>query len=176
MAVSSANAEVSRYSISKISDLKREPYSLLTSVKRRDHNVLIAESGRTIFSMLPPALGSGPIPKESQDRQHLLWVQVGWRQSMLYYKVPSSSQFSTLHLKLLLNWTTSTCYSISRSDTDFRVWQSVIPEQALSCPHLLHGIFAVSSLHLALSSNCQGEDRQQSSRHSETQASLYQVC
>jgi hypothetical protein len=40
------------------------------------------------------------------------------------------------------------------------VWQRVIPQRALSCPYLLHGIFAVSALHLALSSDCPEKEQQ----------------
>ncbi|KAE8358725.1 hypothetical protein BDV27DRAFT_169218 [Aspergillus caelatus] len=72
----------------------------------------------------------------------------------------SMSQFNIPHLRLLLNWTTSTCHTISRNHADSRVWQTVIPEKALSCPHLMHGIFAVSALHLAITSECHDNERQ----------------
>lgn len=70
------------------------------------------------------------------------------------------NQFNIPHLKLLLNWTTSTCHTISRNHADSPVWQAVIPEKALSCPHLMHGIFAVSALHLAITSECHDNERQ----------------
>ncbi|OGM47156.1 NADH-ubiquinone oxidoreductase subunit B [Aspergillus bombycis] len=73
---------------------------------------------------------------------------------------PPMSEFNIPHLRLLLNWTTSTCHTLSRNDADSRVWQTVIPEQALSCCHLMHGIFAVSALHLAITSECHGSERQ----------------
>ncbi|BCS27251.1 Zn(II)2Cys6 transcription factor domain-containing protein [Aspergillus puulaauensis] len=82
-----------------------------------------------------------------------------------------SSQFNIPHLRLLLNWATSTCHSIARAHADAKVWQDVIPQQALTCPYLLHGIFAVSALHMALSSpstsnprnnsNCIGSEQHQ---------------
>ncbi|KAB8224382.1 hypothetical protein BDV33DRAFT_227234 [Aspergillus novoparasiticus] len=61
-----------------------------------------------------------------------------------------TNQFNIPHLKLLHNWTTSTCHTISRNHADARVWQALIPEKAVSCPRLLHGIFAVSALHPAM--------------------------
>ncbi|KAL4791070.1 hypothetical protein BDV19DRAFT_401564, partial [Aspergillus venezuelensis] len=70
------------------------------------------------------------------------------------------SQFNTQHLRLLLTWTTLTCHTISRSNTDARIWQEIIPHRALSSPSLLHGIFAVSVLHLALSSDVKGTKKQ----------------
>ncbi|PYI01445.1 hypothetical protein BO78DRAFT_267512, partial [Aspergillus sclerotiicarbonarius CBS 121057] len=77
------------------------------------------------------------------------------------HRAPSSaSEFNTQHLILLLNWSTSTCHSIARNDADSPVWQSVVPRRALSCPLLLHGLFAVSALHLALSSHCHGNEQQ----------------
>lgn len=39
------------------------------------------------------------------------------------------------------------------------MWQKIIPEKALSCPYLLHGIFATSALHLVLSDSCQNQER-----------------
>ncbi|PWY70775.1 hypothetical protein BO83DRAFT_379504 [Aspergillus eucalypticola CBS 122712] len=69
-------------------------------------------------------------------------------------------QFNTQHLRLLLTWTTSTCHTISRINADARIWQENIPHQALSCPSLLHDIFAVSALHLALSSDCERAEKQ----------------
>ncbi|KAB8201692.1 hypothetical protein BDV34DRAFT_237511 [Aspergillus parasiticus] len=61
-----------------------------------------------------------------------------------------TNQLNIPHLKLLLNWTTSTCHTISRNHADARVWQALIPEKAVSCPNPLDGIFAVSALHLAM--------------------------
>ncbi|KAE8371900.1 hypothetical protein BDV26DRAFT_275237 [Aspergillus bertholletiae] len=75
------------------------------------------------------------------------------------HKTSTMIQFNISHLKLLLNWTTSTCRSISRNHADSQVWQSIIPQQALSCPYLMHGIFAVSALHLALSGDFHGNER-----------------
>ncbi|RAH73935.1 Zn(II)2Cys6 transcription factor domain-containing protein [Aspergillus aculeatinus CBS 121060] len=69
------------------------------------------------------------------------------------------------HHPLLLNWTTSTCHSIARTPIDGRIWQTVIPQQALRCPQLFHGLLAVSSLHLALqqSTLAPSQDHQKSS-------------
>ncbi|RAH76741.1 hypothetical protein BO86DRAFT_324872 [Aspergillus japonicus CBS 114.51] len=63
---------------------------------------------------------------------------------------PPPINTSPQHHPLFLNWTTSTCHSIARTPIDRRIWQTVIPQQALGCPYLLHGLLAISSLHLAL--------------------------
>ncbi|KAI9043302.1 uncharacterized protein KD926_003832 [Aspergillus affinis] len=74
---------------------------------------------------------------------------------------PSPDQFNLLHLRLLLNWTTSTCHSISRNSADLGIWQTVVPKMALSHPYLLHGLFAVSALHLSLPMTSQDPDREE---------------
>ncbi|KAL4972258.1 hypothetical protein BDW66DRAFT_163020 [Aspergillus desertorum] len=54
-------------------------------------------------------------------------------------------------LKLLVNWQHETCQFFSR-DTETRVvWQISLVDEALKTPPLMHGILAVSALHLALS-------------------------
>ncbi|KAL4965751.1 Zn(II)2Cys6 transcription factor [Aspergillus stella-maris] len=54
-------------------------------------------------------------------------------------------------LRLLVNWQHETCQFFSR-DTETRiVWQIYLVEEALVSPPLMHGILAVSALHLALS-------------------------
>ncbi|KAL4935335.1 hypothetical protein BDV06DRAFT_234421 [Aspergillus oleicola] len=54
-------------------------------------------------------------------------------------------------LRLLVNWQHETCQFFSR-DTETRiVWQIYLVDEALVSPPLMHGILAVSALHLALS-------------------------
>ncbi|KAL4995950.1 hypothetical protein BDV10DRAFT_173401 [Aspergillus recurvatus] len=54
-------------------------------------------------------------------------------------------------LRLLVNWQHETCQFFSR-DTETRVvWQISLVDEALKTPPLMHGILAVSALHLALS-------------------------
>lgn len=56
-----------------------------------------------------------------------------------------------VQLRLLVNWQHETCQFFSR-DTETRiVWQTHLVDEALKTPPLMHGILAVSALHLALS-------------------------
>ncbi len=56
-----------------------------------------------------------------------------------------------VQLRLLVNWQHETCQFYSR-DTETRiVWQIHCVDEALKTPPLMHGILAVSALHLALS-------------------------
>ncbi|KAL5044854.1 hypothetical protein BDW71DRAFT_185460 [Aspergillus fruticulosus] len=58
-------------------------------------------------------------------------------------------------LRLLVNWQHETCQFFSR-DTETRVvWQINLVDEALKSPPLMHGILAVSALHLALSDSGQ---------------------
>ncbi|OQE30053.1 hypothetical protein PENSTE_c002G08157 [Penicillium steckii] len=52
-------------------------------------------------------------------------------------------------LELMMQWCNTTFYTLSRSEQTDKVWRNNVPEEALSHPFLMHGILAVSSLHLA---------------------------
>ncbi|KAL3482585.1 hypothetical protein BJX62DRAFT_112375 [Aspergillus germanicus] len=73
----------------------------------------------------------------------------------------STGGLDSAHLRLLLNWTTATALTISRNDVDRPIWQTLVPREAVSNPCLLHGIFAVSALHLALVAHTQDHERKQ---------------
>ncbi|OJJ03976.1 hypothetical protein ASPVEDRAFT_43437 [Aspergillus versicolor CBS 583.65] len=63
----------------------------------------------------------------------------------------SSSTLDMVQLRLLVNWQHETCQFFSR-DTETRIiWQIHLVDEALKTPPLMHGILAVSALHLALS-------------------------
>ncbi|KAJ5109710.1 hypothetical protein N7532_002355 [Penicillium argentinense] len=52
-------------------------------------------------------------------------------------------------LELMMQWCNATHRTLSRSERTDLVWRNCIPEEALSHPFLMHGILAVSALHLA---------------------------
>ncbi|KAJ5180846.1 hypothetical protein N7492_004056 [Penicillium capsulatum] len=52
-------------------------------------------------------------------------------------------------LELMMQWCNSTYRTLSRNENTDRVWRNAVPEEALSHPFLMHGILALSSLHLA---------------------------
>ena len=52
-------------------------------------------------------------------------------------------------LELMVQWCNSTYETISRSPRLDRIWRSHVTEEALSQPFLMHGVLAVSALHLA---------------------------
>ncbi|KAL4910528.1 hypothetical protein BDW74DRAFT_171999 [Aspergillus multicolor] len=58
-------------------------------------------------------------------------------------------------LRLLVNWQNETCQFFSRDTETRMVWQISLVEEALKTPPLMHGILAVSALHLALSDSGQ---------------------
>ena len=63
---------------------------------------------------------------------------------------PSTGNSDDLHSRLLLHWKKATASTISRNDTDLELWQTKVPNEALSNPCLMHGIYAVSAIHMAL--------------------------
>lgn len=48
-----------------------------------------------------------------------------------------------------MQWCNSTYETLSRDESTDAVWRYVVPEEALSHPFLMHGILALSALHLA---------------------------
>ncbi|CAI7595894.1 unnamed protein product [Penicillium glandicola] len=64
----------------------------------------------------------------------------------------AASTGSTLNLQdleLMIQWCNSTFHTLSRSERTDPIWRKYVPEEALSHPFLMHGILALSALHLA---------------------------
>ncbi|PWY86924.1 Zn(II)2Cys6 transcription factor [Aspergillus heteromorphus CBS 117.55] len=55
-------------------------------------------------------------------------------------------------LELMMQWCTTTYRSVSRNSLVEGIWQGVVPREAMRHPFLMHGILALSALHLAFSS------------------------
>jgi len=49
----------------------------------------------------------------------------------------------------MMQWCNATFHTLSRNDHTDTVWRNAVPEEGLSHPFLMHGILALSSLHLA---------------------------
>ncbi|KAL2868760.1 uncharacterized protein BJX67DRAFT_36539 [Aspergillus lucknowensis] len=84
-----------------------------------------------------------------------------------------SGELNIQDLELMTQWCTATYRSVSRNTTVECIWQAVVPREAMRHPFLLHGILALSALHLAATSN--GDKREQyirTSRAHKSQASL----
>ncbi|KAL4971662.1 hypothetical protein BDW66DRAFT_145677 [Aspergillus desertorum] len=62
-------------------------------------------------------------------------------------------------LELMMQWCTKTYRSVSRNSTVENIWQAVVPREAMRHPFLMHGILALSALHLAVTSD--GDLREQ---------------
>ncbi|KAJ5757113.1 uncharacterized protein N7511_007295 [Penicillium nucicola] len=52
-------------------------------------------------------------------------------------------------LELMMQWCNATYHTLSRNERTDPVWRTNVPEEALSHPFLMHGVLAVSALHLA---------------------------
>ncbi|KAJ5326774.1 Zn(II)2Cys6 transcription factor [Penicillium brevicompactum] len=64
---------------------------------------------------------------------------------------PAPPPLDITQLRLLVNWQKNTCCFFSRDEDTRIVWQVFLVDEALESPSLMHGILAVSALHLALS-------------------------
>lgn len=49
----------------------------------------------------------------------------------------------------MMQWCNETYHTLSRDTTTDRIWRNAVPEEALAHPFLMHGILALSALHLA---------------------------
>jgi hypothetical protein len=58
-------------------------------------------------------------------------------------------ELDLLHLSLLHQWSTSTYASFASNSSAQTVWGEYVPRTAFSHPPVLHGVFAISALHLS---------------------------
>ncbi|KAL5358519.1 hypothetical protein BJX96DRAFT_146717 [Aspergillus floccosus] len=63
----------------------------------------------------------------------------------------SFSDLEVLDLELLHHYTTSTCYTLSRAPAVQAIWRDEAPRVGFTMPFVLHGLLALSALHLARS-------------------------
>jgi hypothetical protein len=61
----------------------------------------------------------------------------------------SSPSLPMREFELLLHYTTSTAQTIGRDQATCSIWSTSVPQIALQHPFLMHGILAISALHLA---------------------------
>ncbi|KAL3476773.1 hypothetical protein BJX99DRAFT_227315 [Aspergillus californicus] len=64
-----------------------------------------------------------------------------------------SRELNIQDLELMMQWCTTTHRSVSRNSTVECIWQAVVPREAMNHQFLMHGILALSALHLAVTSD-----------------------
>ncbi|KAA8643671.1 uncharacterized protein ATNIH1004_010445 [Aspergillus tanneri] len=69
-----------------------------------------------------------------------------------------SSDLNTRDLELMVQWCTATYRSIAQNSTVEWIWHAVVPREAMHYPSLMHGILALSALHLSNSSSGSAKD------------------
>ncbi|KAJ5096326.1 hypothetical protein NUU61_005682 [Penicillium alfredii] len=52
-------------------------------------------------------------------------------------------------LELMMQWCNATYHTLSRNELTDPIWRNIVPDEALSHSFLMHGILALSALHLA---------------------------
>ncbi|KAL2821788.1 hypothetical protein BDW59DRAFT_174125 [Aspergillus cavernicola] len=97
-------------------------------------------------SIPPPAKASPPIVEPTFLAQY---------QDLMEPSTPGSlpQELNIQDLELMMQWCTTTYRSVSRNNTVECIWQAVVPREAMRHPFLMHGILALSALHLAVTSN-----------------------
>lgn len=61
----------------------------------------------------------------------------------------SPATLNLTNLELMVQWCNSTHQVLARNERVGYIWRCLVPEEALSHPFLMHGILALSALHLA---------------------------
>ncbi|PYH42218.1 uncharacterized protein BP01DRAFT_140046 [Aspergillus saccharolyticus JOP 1030-1] len=64
-------------------------------------------------------------------------------------KPQSVARLNLSDLELMMHWCNSTYKALSRIGKTDVIWQARVPEEALSHPFLMHGLLALSAIHLA---------------------------
>jgi hypothetical protein len=67
--------------------------------------------------------------------------------------IPQVPDLNLRDLELMFQWCTSTYSSLSRDESTGKVWQVIVPQEAISQPFLMHGMLALSALHIARQSS-----------------------
>ncbi|KAB8212504.1 specific transcription factor domain protein [Aspergillus parasiticus SU-1] len=67
--------------------------------------------------------------------------------------VSAPKELNMEELELMIQWCTETYRSISRDDTVEWVWRVAVPREAMRHPFLMHGILALSALHLTFNNS-----------------------
>lgn len=81
-------------------------------------------------------------------------------------ELPSCSQLDTSDTALFAHFIDSTSLSISKNNATLELWQHIVPGLATQHPFLLHGLLAISALHLAsLSSDKEAQCVVSGARH-----------
>ncbi|KAE8356660.1 hypothetical protein BDV28DRAFT_83171 [Aspergillus coremiiformis] len=65
----------------------------------------------------------------------------------------SPKDLNIQELELMVQWCTATYRSISRNKNVECIWHAIIPREGMRHPFLMHGILALSALHLAFTSS-----------------------
>ncbi|KAJ6098630.1 hypothetical protein N7467_000165 [Penicillium canescens] len=91
---------------------------------------------------------------EYESSSSLLWANEEASRSRASGHLSGNASLSspTLNfhdLELMMQWCNTTYHTLSRDERTDPVWRNIVPEEALSHPFLMHGILAVSALHLA---------------------------
>ena len=66
-----------------------------------------------------------------------------------YLTSVNASSMNMVHLELLHNYATSTCFTLSHNPLIRTLWRINVPQVGLSYSFVMHGIFSISALHLA---------------------------
>ncbi|PLB45287.1 putative Zn(II)2Cys6 transcription factor [Aspergillus steynii IBT 23096] len=76
--------------------------------------------------------------------------------SFAHHSLPED--LHTRELELMMQWCTATYRTIARNDAVEWIWHAVVPREAMRYPALMHGILALSALHLSFANGSSTKD------------------
>ncbi|GFF73268.1 hypothetical protein IFM61392_00854 [Aspergillus lentulus] len=97
---------------------------------------------------LSPDSSSCPLPPRSQAPNRLYkFTTPGWMDDT--ESQPQASELNLVDMELLLNWCSTTYVTMAHTKQAEHIYQYVLPKEGLSYPFVLHGLLALSALHIA---------------------------
>ncbi|KAF9739751.1 hypothetical protein PMIN03_004661 [Paraphaeosphaeria minitans] len=137
--------------------------------RKEDCSLTSASTSRPIAT--GQQISFSPSPVEAHDNPRQLRLPDDF--AFLSLLVPVLAEQSdprpltwTEDLFLMNHFTSATSYTLSHREADQHMWRVVIPEMAISQPFLMHGLLAVSAMHLSyLRQNERTKYEMQSSYH-----------
>ncbi|KAK1143452.1 hypothetical protein N8T08_006780 [Aspergillus melleus] len=116
------------------------------------HNILCQYLSSTAWQSPTPSPRSSPSIPDSP-------LSAEYGDSMASFGPRSPPEdLHTRELELMVQWCTATYRTISRNSAVEWIWHAVVPREAMRYPALMHGIMAVSALHLSFASSGSTKD------------------
>ncbi|KAL9608669.1 MAG: hypothetical protein Q9167_006521 [Letrouitia subvulpina] len=125
----------------------------------------------TAISQVSDAGGSGSLARHSSPANGPETGRLQPTAASFDFLVPSVDavselpELALLDLRLMHQYTSKTCFTVSATEGLDDIWQNFVPELALQFDFLMHGLLALSAIHLAVGPSKQKSYEEYAIRH-----------